>query len=330
MEQLISAVMSQLMVHGVAVVFIATLVARLGAPVPASAVLVVAGGLIAAGQLPLVPIVAVAILANLIGDAAWFYAGRLFGNRVMRLLCKISLSPDTCVRQSESLITRWGGSALIAAKFVPGVSVVAPPMAGALHMTLRRFLAFDILAAAIWVAAFLIPGWLFSAQIEVVLDAIADASALALVVLVIAVAAALALRYWRRRNTLMAIGMPRIGIDELHALMATEKPPLLIDVRSQATTHLDQRRIPGAINVHLHELKSGRPLAELLQIADWPIDREIVLYCDCPNEVSAAMAAQLLAARGAMRVRPLAGGLEAWVASGRATTGAPPLVVSVP
>ena len=330
MEQLISAVMSQLMVHGVAVVFIATLAARLGAPVPASAVLVVAGGLIAAGQLPLGSIVAAAILANLLGDAAWFYAGRFFGNRVMRLLCKISMSPDTCVRQSESLITRWGGSALIAAKFVPGVSVVAPPMAGALHMTLRRFVAFDILAAAIWVAAFLIPGWLFSAQIEVVLEAITDASTLAMVVLLIAVAAALALRYWRRRNTLMAIDMPRIGIDELHALMATATPPLVIDVRSEATTHLDQRRIPGAINVRLQDLRSGKTLPELLQLSDWPEDREIVLSCDCPNEVSAAMAARLLASRGVMHARPLAGGLEAWVASGRATTGAPPPVVSDP
>ncbi|MGJ7579396.1 VTT domain-containing protein [Variovorax sp. RHLX14] len=324
MEQLISAVMSQLMVHGVTVVFVATLLARLGAPIPASAVLVVAGGLIAADQLPLGSIVVAAILANLLGDAAWFYAGRFFGNRVMRLLCKISLSPDTCVRQSESLITRWGGSALIAAKFVPGVSVVAPPMAGALHMTLRRFLAFDLLAAAIWVAAFLIPGWLFSAQIEVVLEAITDASSLAMVVLLVAIAAALALRFWRRRNTLMAIGVPRIGIDELHTLMATDKPPLVIDVRSEATMHIDSRRIPGAINVHLQQLKSGKPLAELLQIADWPTDREIVLYCDCPNEVSAAMAAQLLAARGATSARPLAGGLEAWVASGRATTGVVP------
>ena len=121
--------------RGVAVVFFATLAARLGAPIPASAVLVVAGGLVAMGQIPLWSTVLGALLGNLLGDAAWFYAGRRFGHRMMRLLCKVSLSPDTCVRQSESLITRWGGASLIAAKFVPGVSVVAPPMAGALHMS---------------------------------------------------------------------------------------------------------------------------------------------------------------------------------------------------
>lgn len=325
MEQVIAAVMSQIMVHGVAVVFVATLLARLGAPVPASAVLVVAGGLISSGQLPFVQIVVAAIVANLLGDAAWFYAGRIFGNRVMRVLCRISMSPDTCVRQSESLISRWGGSALIAAKFVPGVSVVASPMAGALRMSLRRFLAFDTLAAAIWVAAFMIPGWLFSAQIEVVLDALTDASAVALLVLAVAIAVALALRYWRRRRTLLASDLPRIGVDELRVLLATDMPPLVVDVRSEASIQLDRRRIPGAIDLHLKALQSSRTLADLLApsgspgtVVAWPLDREVVLYCDCPNEVSAALAAQLLARRGVLRARPLAGGLSAWIASERA------------
>jgi membrane protein DedA with SNARE-associated domain len=101
--------------HGVAVVFLATLAARLGAPVPASAVLVVAGGLVAGGQLSLAAILAVAVLANVLGDGAWYYAGRHFGHRVMRLLCKVSMSPDSCVRRSESLITDWGGASLLAA-----------------------------------------------------------------------------------------------------------------------------------------------------------------------------------------------------------------------
>lgn len=299
--------------RGVAVVFLATLAARLGAPIPASAVLVVAGGLAAMGQIPLWSTVLGALLGNLLGDAAWFYAGRRFGHRIMRLLCKVSLSPDTCVRQSESLITRWGGMSLIAAKFVPGVSVVAPPMAGALHMSTARFVGFDTLAALLWSAAFLIPGWLFSTQIQSVLDAMADAGAAALLVLLVAVAAGIGLRYWRRRAMLQAIDIPRITVDELQALMASDVPPVVIDVRSAAGTEIDPRRIPGAIVVHLHDMKKNRGIPDL------PADRDVIVYCNCPNEVSAALGARLLAARGIRQPRPLAGGLEGWLASGRPT-----------
>ena len=299
--------------RGVAVVFFATLAARLGAPIPASAVLVVAGGLAAMGQISLWATVAGALLGNVLGDAAWFYAGRRFGHRMMRLLCKVSLSPDTCVRQSESLITRWGGTSRIAAKFVPGVSVVAPPMAGALHMSTARFIGFDVLAALIWSAAFLIPGWLFSTQIQAVLDALADAGAAALLVLLVAVVAGIGLRYWRRRTMLMAVDIPRVSVDELHSLMASDAPPVVIDVRSAAGTEIDPRRIPGAIVVHLQDMKKNRGIPDL------PADREVILYCNCPNEVSAARGARLLAAQGVRQPRPLAGGLEAWLASGRPT-----------
>src|SRR5690606_598969 len=100
-------------------VFLTTLAARIGLPVPAAPLLVVVGGLAATGQLSLAVLLVVAVIANLLGDSVWFYGGRSHGARVMRLLCRMSLSPDSCVRQSESLIARWGGSSLIAAKFVP-------------------------------------------------------------------------------------------------------------------------------------------------------------------------------------------------------------------
>jgi len=86
--------------------------------------------------------------------------------------------------------------------------------------------------------------------------------------------------------------------------------PVVIDVRSRANADIDPRRIPGALLVELAEVPAH---AERL-----PRDREIVLYCNCPNEASAARAARVLAGLGVTRVRPLAGGLEAWAASGRA------------
>ena len=303
-----------LLQHGVLIVFAATLAARIGAPVPAAPLLVVAGGLSATGQFSALATFGAAMLANVAGDAAWFWGGRRHGHRVMRLLCRISLSPDSCVRQSESLITRWGGNSLIAAKFVPGVSVVAAPMAGALLMPWHRFVGFELIGAALWTSAFLGLGMVFSAQIQQILDVMAGSGAVALAALLLVLAALLALRYARRRRFLREVDMPRIDVEELRALIRDGHEPIIIDVRSPASIELDDRRIPGALRMHLHELDDkGKEL---------PRDREIVLYCNCPNEVSAARAARVLASQGLLRVRPLVGGLDAWVESGEPAEGA--------
>jgi membrane protein DedA with SNARE-associated domain/rhodanese-related sulfurtransferase len=297
--------------HGALIIFAVTLVARLGAPVPASPLLVVAGSLVMAGQISMATALAVSTAANVLGDGAWFVAGRRYGYRVMRQLCRISLSPDSCVQQGESLITRWGGSSLIAAKFVPGVSVVAAPMAGALGMSTARFLAFSVVSAVVWTLAFMALGMVFSDQIQQIFDIMASTGGMATAVLVLAIAALAAVRYWQRRRFLRELDIPRIGVDELHALMEQGRDPLVIDVRSDASTQVDARRIPGAIPVHLRDIHARG--------ADLAPDREIVLYCNCPNEVSAAHAAGVLVKRGLLRARPLAGGLDAWVASGRPT-----------
>jgi len=305
MEELIALVIE----HGVFVVFAATLAARVGAPVPASPLLVVAGGLSVAGDFSLVAALAASVLANVLGDGIWYAAGRRYGARVMGLLCRISMSPDSCVRQSESLITRWGASSLIAAKFVPGVSVVAAPMAGAVGMPLARFVGYDIVAGAVWTAAFLGLGVIFSDQIQMLLATMANAGAYALAAIVALVAGFVAWRWWRRRRFLRRTAMSRITADELDAMIARGDEPVIIDVRAGGITQLDPRRIPGALLLDVQEI--GRHAPEL------PRDRDIVLYCDCPNEASAALAATALASAGLKRVRPLAGGLAGWVQSGR-------------
>lgn len=303
---------SLLQQHGVLIVFAATLGARLGAPVPAAPLLVVAGGLAASGGFSAGATFAVSLLANVLGDAAWFWGGRRHGHRVMRLLCRISLSPDACVRQSEMLIARWGGLSLVAAKFVPGVSVVAAPMAGALAMTWSRFFVFALAGAAVWTGAYFALGRLFSTQIHQIVEAMANAGTAAMAGLLLVLAAVVALRYWRRRSGLRELDIPRIGVDELRALIRDGREPVIVDVRSPAGVAVDARRIPGALGIPLDEVSE--------RAASLPADREIVLYCNCPNEESAARAARLLADRGLRRARPLAGGLEAWVASGEPTS----------
>jgi rhodanese-related sulfurtransferase len=242
---------------------------------------------------------------------------------VLKLLCRISMSPDSCVRQSEAFIGRWGGSSLIAAKFVPGVSVVAPPMAGALGMSTLTFVGFETLAALIWAGGLLAIGAIFSAQIRDVLAVMSTLGAFALVALVVLFVIYLGVRYLRRRAFLREVGMARISVGELRELIEGGAQPVVIDVRSDVGRSLDARRIPGALGVELAGLK--RPLISTL-----PRDREIVLYCSCPNEASAATAARLLASHGLTRVRPLAGGLEAWIEAGHSIDEHPQVVAVAP
>jgi membrane protein DedA with SNARE-associated domain/rhodanese-related sulfurtransferase len=294
-----------LIAHGALIVFVITLAARIGAPVPAAPLLVVAGGVSMTGQMSLLVCLAASVVANLLGDAVWYQAGRWRGHRVMKLLCKISLSPDTCVRQSEGILSRWGGSSLIAAKFLPGISVVAAPMAGALGMSWRRFLAYDLGAALIWTLAFLAVGVIFAGQIVIVLDVMTEFGTIAAVAIAIALATMIIWRYLRRRWMLSDRYAPRIAVHELRELIRRGESPIVIDVRSPVAMMQDARRVPGAIVATLAQL----PTTAL----ELPRDREVVLYCSCPNEVSALRGVRILAELGHHRARALHGGLDAWI-----------------
>src|SRR5262249_55651381 len=157
--------------------------------------------------------------ANLAGDAVWYWAGRRWGYRVLSTLCRISLTPDSCVHQSETLIMRWGAQALIAAKFVPGVSVVAAPMAGALAMPWLRFVEYALWSGAIWTTLFMGLGAFFKTEVEWLLDEVARGGVVVVAaVLAAGIAAILAVRYEQRRRILRELAMPRISVDELRGL----------------------------------------------------------------------------------------------------------------
>jgi membrane protein DedA with SNARE-associated domain/rhodanese-related sulfurtransferase len=292
-----------LLQHGAALVFVVTLLARAGAPFPAGPMLVIAGALGALGQLSLLLTVLLSLLANLLGDVVWYVGGRRYGYRVMQLLCKVSLSPDTCVRQSEGLFGRWGGLSLVAAKFVPGVSVIAAPMAGALRMPWRSFIAWDLGAALVWTGLYMALGALFRTEVSAVLEVLADAGTKALVALVVLVAAAIAWRWFKRRQQLGQLDVPRISVVELADAMAHEQAPVIVDVRGSVAREA-AAPLPGALSVGLNELATLQS-----QLGK---DTELVVYCNCPNDVSALKAASLLAGMGFSRVRVLAGGHEAW------------------
>jgi membrane protein DedA with SNARE-associated domain len=302
----ILALMAQ---YGVLLVFLNVLVTQLGAPIPAVPTLVVAGSLAAAGgPLLLAGTMAVVVGGCLLGDSAWYAAGRRYGARVMRLLCRISLSPDSCVQRSELRFQRWRGQVLLIAKFVPGLSTVGSSLVGAMGLRWPLFVLFDGLGSLMWAALWTGLGYAFAAQVDRLLSAVADAGALALQWLLVLLALYVLARWVQRRRLLHALRMARITVDELHRAMNAERAPVVVDVRPEASRQLDTRVVPGALLVDAQGIDRT--------VHDIPFDRELVLYCNCPNEVSAARVAKVLMAQGYRHVRPLLGGLEAWDAAG--------------
>lgn len=294
--------------YGLLLVFLNVFVEQVGVPVPAMPTLIVAGALATNGQVSLAGVVGVALLACLLGDLFWYAAGRRFGGGVMRTLCRISLSPDSCVRQSEMRFHRWRGSMLLVAKFIPGLSTVAPPLVGAMGLPLATFLLLDGLGALLWVGTAVALGAAFASQIDILLDALADAGTIALELVAGLLALYIAVKWWQRQRLLRALRMARITADELNRAMASGEAPVVLDVRSGPARAFDPRIIPGAL---LAEPKSIGQVVRSL-----PLERELVIYCSCPNEVSSATAARLLMAAGYRHVRPLLGGLDAWAAAG--------------
>jgi len=294
--------------YGLLAVFVNILVQQLGAPVPGYPLLMVTGALAARGELDVLALLGTAGLACVIADSVWYAIGRRAGRRVLRTLCRISLSPDGCVRQTESIYTRFGAPSLLVAKFVPGFASVATALAGAMHIRRGAFLLFDGLGALLWVGVGLSLGWLFAPAIEQIIGTLAEFGKWGLILVALAAALFVAAKWWQRHRFNVQLRMARVTVDALGELLDRGERPLIVDVRSQIAR--DDGRIPGAI------ASLGDELAP--ELIAHPKEALIVVYCACPNDASAVLAARKLLERGFRNVRPLAGGIDAWTAAGRA------------
>ena len=294
--------------HGLLVVFLSVLVAKAGVPLPAVPTLVVAGALAASRQLPIDGILLVALAACLLDDLLWYSAGRRFGGSLLRRMCRISLSPDSCVRHATRHFERWQGKVLLISKFLPGVSTMAAPLLGAMGLPVLVFVLLDAMGSLLWAGTAVGLGYLFATQIDSVLLALVDAGKTAARLGLGLLALYVLAKWWWRRRLLLALRMPRITVDELMLSLAGKQPPLVIDVRSRTSRRLDPRIVSGALLVDLDGIE--RSLHGLA------LDSKVVTYCDCPNEATSALAAKTLMKLGYRSVRPLQGGLDAWVAAG--------------
>jgi membrane protein DedA with SNARE-associated domain len=257
--------------YGLVFVFANVFFEQAGVPVPAVPTLMVAGALAVGGGPSLTAIIGVAVFGSLLGDLIWYVAGRIYGMRVLQLLCRISISPDSCVRETETRFIRWGPVSLVIAKFVPGFSTVAPPLAGALRVKCGRFLFYSGLGAALWAGLAAVAGAVFYRQIDWLLGKLGEMGIYALIVIVIALALFVAVKWRERRRFFKALRMARISVNDLYRLMQEGADPVVVDVRSSTARELDPRRVPGAIPLDVHNLDAA--------LARVPPDRDIIVYC---------------------------------------------------
>src|SRR3954469_25918607 len=162
MEQLTTLLVQ----YGLVLVFVNVFLVQAGMPVPAVPTLILAGALAAGSGPSVTAIIGVAVLGSLLGDSIWYVAGRIYGMRVLQLLCRISISPDSCVRETETRFLRWGPISLIFAKLVPGFATVTPPLASASRISCGRFIVYSALGAALWAGLAVGAGRLFFRQID--------------------------------------------------------------------------------------------------------------------------------------------------------------------
>ena len=299
--------------YGPALVFANVLAASLGLPVPAMPCLVLFGAMAAMHPATvgtqLASVLILAIFATLIGDSAWYLAGRIYGGNTLKTLCKLSLSRDTCVKKTERFFGRWGVRVLAVAKFVPGLAIVSIPMAGAMGTTYRTFLTYDSIGAALWSGTGLIIGAIFAPQIDMLMAGAGRLGRMAGVVILVLLLLYATYRWIRRRQLINKLATARMEIEELDKLIEAGKPPVLFDIRSREKRKLDPYVIPGT------QFADERQLNDI--IAKYAPDQKLVIYCSCPNEISAAWMAKQLNEAGFIDVLPLRGGLDAWRDSGR-------------
>ncbi len=257
--------------HGYSVLFAWMAAEQLGLPIPAIPLLLAAGALAGSQRLSLPLILLVSVVASLLADTLWYELGRRRGVPVLNFLCRISLEPDSCVRKTEQMFGRYGVRSLVVAKFIPGLSTAAPPLAGIFGMALPRFLLFAAVGALLYAGTFAGIGYLFSAQLERMAGMALRFGEWAVLLLGGALAAYVLTKFWQRQRFLRVLRVARITPEELKERLDRGEEIVIVDLRHALDVDSEPHHIPGAIHLSPDDLD-----ARHMEI---PRDRDIVLYC---------------------------------------------------
>jgi membrane protein DedA with SNARE-associated domain/rhodanese-related sulfurtransferase len=295
------------------IIFLWVLVEQIGIPIPSVPVLLTAGTLSATHRVSWFGVTAAMLIACIIADTIWFSLGRRYGNSVLKLLCRLSFEASTCVSKTEGYFTRRGAVTLLFAKFVPGLSTVAAPIAGQTGMSYGRFIAWDLAGSLIWGEAFILAGRFFGDLAKKSAPFFAWLGHFAIFIFAAMVLGFLFHRIWKQRKFLQQVREMRLEPSELKDMLdvagkAGTTPPFIVDLRHPLDYLPDPRVLPGALRIGPNELKQH---SEII-----PRDRDVILYCTCPSEETSAKLALQLHKMGVYRVRPLRGGFDGWKQAG--------------
>jgi membrane protein DedA with SNARE-associated domain/rhodanese-related sulfurtransferase len=294
--------------HGYLLVFAWVFVEQAGLPIPSAPLLLAVGALSGMHQMNLGMALLFAVLGAVASDSMWYELGRRKGVRVLQLLCRISLEPDSCVRRTQVSFARNGPRVLLGAKFIPGLNAMAAPLAGIIRMGWRKFLLYDAIGAFTWAGILALAGFAFSGELERVAASATYLGEWLVVVLLASFAGYILWKFNNRRKFLRKLKIARITPEELKEKMDAGEDILVVDVRHSLDFDANPETIPGALHFDAADLEEAYEVI--------PRDREIVLFCACPNEVTAARLALLLRSKGITRIRPLSEGYEGWRSRG--------------
>jgi membrane protein DedA with SNARE-associated domain/rhodanese-related sulfurtransferase len=293
-----------LMVYGYVLLAGWVLAEQLGLPLPALPVLLAAGALSAEHELSFGLAFLVSMAATLTADTIWFLVGRRYGHHVLRLLCKLSLEPTICVRKTQDSFGRRREFTLVIAKFVPGLATLAPPVAGENGMGFGRFLFFDSIGASLWLLALLGAGRIFGDLLKRDPNLLNWVGRFSGALLIAGIVGFFLYRLYRRRVFMNELVQSRVEPADLKGQLDAGEPVYIVDLRHPLELLPDPFTLPGAVHF------SPDGLAE--RHNEIPRDRDVVLFCTCPSEATAAKTAMTLYRLGIERVKPLRGGYDEW------------------
>lgn len=257
--------------HGYGLMFAVVLIEQLGAPVPAVPVLLAMGGLAGLGYYSLPAALLLAVAAALAADLLWYEAGRRRGDSILALLCRLSLEPDTCVNSTTRTFDRWGPATLVAAKFIPGISTVAPPLAGSAGIPRARFLLYDAAGSFLWAGAALGLGYLLREEVAIATDWLSRFGLGLLTILGAPLAAWIFYKLWQRERAMRLYRVGRIGSDELKRRLDSGEQTWIIDLRPPRAVQRSGARLPSARALEESEV--------LEHLRDLPAGAHLVFYC---------------------------------------------------
>ena len=308
-----SSVMLLLVHHAYAVLFVWVLIEQGGLPVPSVPLMLAAGTMSAAHKLHVAYALPLVMLACLVSDSAWYFLGKRYGSRILNILCRFSMEAATCVDRTQGSVTKRGAFTLLFAKWVPGLSTMAAPIAGQAEIPYPTFVFYDMAGTLMWASAWLFAGRFFGDLARRSSEFFGTISHFAVLLIVLMVVGWQVYRLVKRQQFVTELRGLRLEPAQLLAMMedarlAGTEPPFIVDLRHPLDVLPDPRTLPGALRIGPDDLKLRRAII--------PLDRDIVLYCTCPSEETSAKVALELRRLGVRRVRPLRGGLQGWKDAG--------------